>query len=210
MSTNDSSSFSPEDLPEIEKQAIAHLKQGNINGLHDLVKIHQARAVQTAALMVSDRSTAEEIVQEAFIKAYEKIDQFDPNRPFGPWFYRMVINLSLKMIRKQKREHSLEEMENVVAFKECLISKDIEPESWVEIKLNSEMVWQALNLLSANQRAAVVRRYFLGENENQIEQEMKRPLTSIKWWLHSARKKLSVLLQPIRDSTPGQEVDDEE
>ena len=91
-------------IPSLEeKLAIARLKQGDLDGMEALVKRHQVRAVSAAYLIVRDPKIAEDIVQEAFLSAAEKIDQFDESRPFGPWFLRSVINASTKAVRKQKR-----------------------------------------------------------------------------------------------------------
>ena len=91
--------------------AIACLKQGNIAGLDVLVQKHQVEAVHAALLIVRDRVLAEDIVQNAFLQAYRKIDQFDAHRPFGPWFLRIVINAAIQEARRQKRVVSLEDDE---------------------------------------------------------------------------------------------------
>ncbi|HEY3344842.1 MAG TPA: sigma factor [Anaerolineaceae bacterium] len=65
---------------EAERAAIAELKAGQISGLRILVERYQAQAVQAATFIVKDTSLAEEIVQEAFLRAYQRIDQFDLNR----------------------------------------------------------------------------------------------------------------------------------
>lgn len=69
-----------------ERRAIARLKQGDIGGLEELVKSHQTRAMRAAYLIVRDRALAEDVVQDAFVRAYEKIAHFDESRPLpgGP------------------------------------------------------------------------------------------------------------------------------
>ena len=67
-----------------EQRAIQRLKRGDLGGLEVLVGHHQVRAVRTAYLIVRERALAEDVVQGAFVKAYEKINRFDETRPFGP------------------------------------------------------------------------------------------------------------------------------
>ena len=81
-----------------EQQGIALLKEGNIDGLAILVREHQVRAVQAALLITCDRELAEDVVQDAFLQVYRKIAQFHDNRPFRPWFFRIVINAARKAV----------------------------------------------------------------------------------------------------------------
>jgi RNA polymerase sigma-70 factor (ECF subfamily) len=60
-----------------ERSAIERLKQGDIGGLEVLVRRYQARAVQAAYLIVRDRSLAEDVAQDAFVRAYEGFGRFD-------------------------------------------------------------------------------------------------------------------------------------
>src|SRR5690349_20827357 len=91
-----------------EQQAIARLKQGDLGGLEALVKQYQALAVHAAFLIVAERALAEDIVQSAFLKAADRIQQFDAQRPFRPWFLRMVVNESIKAARRGQRNPSLD------------------------------------------------------------------------------------------------------
>lgn len=68
-----------------ERSAIARLKAGDIGGLAALVEMFQVQAIRTAYLISRDRSLAEDITQAAFIRAYQRIDQFDADASFGPW-----------------------------------------------------------------------------------------------------------------------------
>jgi RNA polymerase sigma-70 factor, ECF subfamily len=200
----------PAELLANEKQAIAHLKTGNLSGLAVLVQAHQVKAVHAALLIVRDQGTAEEIVQEAFLQAYRKIDQFDDRRPFGPWFMRSVIHAALKTAEKQKRVEALEEPQDGCRIAEWLIDPGLAPQQVVETAEFREAVWQALAKLTPNQRAAVVMRYFLDESESEMVSKLNRPLTTIKWWLHSARQKLKLNLSELQEAeSESQEVEHE-
>jgi RNA polymerase sigma-70 factor (ECF subfamily) len=197
----------PAELLANEKQAIAHLKRGNLAGLTVLVQTWQVKAVHAALLIVRDQDTAEEIVQEAFMQAYRKIDQFDDRRPFGPWFIRSVIHSALKTAEKQKRVEALEEPQEGTRIAEWLIDPGLAPHEIVETAEFRETVWLALARLTPNQRAAVVMRYFLDESESEMVSQLDRLLTTIKWWLHSARQKLKLNLSALHETeSESQEV----
>jgi RNA polymerase sigma-70 factor (ECF subfamily) len=82
---------------------------GNIDGLSYLVEKYGLKAVRAATLITCDRAMAEDVVQEAFIRAYERISQFDIDRPFGPWFLRSISNASLRAVQRRGRTSPLED-----------------------------------------------------------------------------------------------------
>lgn len=86
-----------------ERRAIERLKRGDIGRLEALVRIHQARAVQAAYLILRDRASAEDVAQNAFVRAYERIGGFDAGRPFGPWFMKVVLNDAVKTAARRER-----------------------------------------------------------------------------------------------------------
>ena len=196
--------------PSNEQQAITHLKNGNLAGMAELVRKYQANAVHAALLIVIDQGTAEEVVQEAFLRAYQKIDQFDDRRPFGPWFYRIVVRMALRTAAKQKQDEPLEEPKNGGRTAEWLIDPGLDPQEIAENEELREAIWKALGQLTPGQRASVVIRYFLEENEKEMISELNRPLTTIKWWLFSARQRLRPLLRLYQVEEPEcQEVEHE-
>jgi RNA polymerase sigma-70 factor (ECF subfamily) len=181
--------------------AISRIKQGDLNGLEMLVDRYQVRAVHAAFLIVFDRGLAEDVVQAAFVKAAERIHQFDEARPFAPWFFRIVVNDALKLAKKQKRNVSLEEHldEPTAKLAERLISPNPGPEQLVEQKETRQTILKAIRSLPPNQRAVIVMQHFLDMSEKDMSVKMERPLSTIKWWLRDARKRLRNLI----DTPPG-------
>jgi RNA polymerase sigma-70 factor (ECF subfamily) len=181
-----------------ERQAIARLQKGDLSGLEPLVECYQVRAVQAACLIVQDRAVAEDIVQNAFIVVAEMIRQYDPERPFAPWFFRSVVNASIKAANRQKRQVSLKEQIPGQDFTlaDLLTDPRSQPEEWLEQEENRLCVQQALDQLPADQKAVIVMRYFLEMSEAEMAGEMKRPKSTIKYWLRSAREQLKRLLMP--------------
>jgi RNA polymerase sigma-70 factor (ECF subfamily) len=181
-----------------ERQAIARLQQGDLNGLEVLVKRYQVQAVQAASLIVQDKALAEDIVQNAFIVAAEKIQQYDPQRPFGPWFFRSVVNASIKAAKARQRLVSLEEKREVgdAPLAELLADTRPQPDEWFEREEIREQVWQALDRLPVDQKAVIVMRYFLDMNESDMTEQLQRPKSTIKYLLREAKKHLRRFLTP--------------
>ncbi len=180
-----------------DQNAISRLKHGDLNGLETLVIHYQVQAVHAAYLILYDRSLAEDVVQAAFVKVAERIHQFDDERPFAPWFFRIVVNDALKLAKKQKRSVSLDEQldEPTAHLANWLVDSDPHPEQLVEQKEIRQVILKAISSLPPGQRAVIVMRYFLDMSELELSTKMGRPLSTIKWWLRDGRKRLRGLLE---------------
>jgi RNA polymerase sigma-70 factor (ECF subfamily) len=179
-----------------ERRAIARLKQGDIGGLEYLVRAYQVRAVRAAALITHDHELAEDIAQAAFIRAYERIHQFDAARPFGPWFLRSVVNDAVKAITRARPHPSLDSA--LPEDSTTLIDPAPNPDDLIEQADTQAAIWDALAHLPPEQRAAVVLRYYLGLSEAEIAEAQECPRGTVKWRLHAARDRLRALLLPWR------------
>ena len=78
--------------------AIRRLKNGDIGGLQCLIARHQGKALRTAFLITHDEPTAEDVVQDTFVRFYQRVRNFDDTRPFEPYFMRSVVNVALNTI----------------------------------------------------------------------------------------------------------------
>ncbi|HST05376.1 MAG TPA: RNA polymerase sigma factor [Chloroflexia bacterium] len=176
-----------------EKSAIAQMKQGNIDGLETIVKRYESKAIETSYLISHDAALAEDIVQAAFLRAFERIGQFDSQRSFGPWFLRSVINDTLRAL--ERGSHILgnidtldqHELERLASAKDDLYDELEAAETKDEILLT-------LSRLSPVQRAAIVLRYYLDLSEIEMAQMLDCPKGTVKRRLHDARKNLRQLL----------------
>lgn len=182
-----------------EREAIAWLKQGDIGGLERLVREYQVQAVRTAYLITRDRGLAEDIVQAAFLRAYERIGQFDAGRPFGPWFLRSVANDAVKAVARGRRQVSLDASleEGEAPLADILADPNPGPNEAAEAVDLRQKVWDALGSLPPAQRAATVLRYYAGLSEAEMAEQLDCPPGTVKWRLHAARKRLRRLLRPL-------------
>jgi RNA polymerase sigma-70 factor (ECF subfamily) len=177
--------------------AIKKLKEGDLSGLMHIVERYQVQAVQAAQLILRDRDLAEEVSQSTFLTVAEKIHQFDEQRHFSPWFFRILVNNALKTARKVNRiaTFSSKDDQNDGGLSEWLIDPQPLPEQTLEMKETVESIRAALARLSPSERAVVVMRYYLGMSEEEMSLEVDRPVSTIEWWLRSARRRLRELLR---------------
>ncbi len=179
-----------------EKQAVVRLKQGDIGGLETLVGLFYVRAVRAAYLVTRDRPLAEDVAQAAFVKAYERIAQFDPSRPFAPWFLRIVVNDAAKSAARRERDLSLNYVPqgDVGSLSDLLPDPGAGPEELAEQSEVRQAVWDAMGRLSPTQREVVVLRYYLDMKEATVADRIGSPLGTVKRRLHHARLRLRALL----------------
>ncbi len=173
-----------------ERTAIQRLKAGDLMALEPLVRTHQLEAIRTAYLIVRDRALAEDVAQAAFLSLPGRLKAFNFELPFRPWFLRLVAREALKALGRRRRELSLDGLDGVLAALP-------DPEdAAARAELRAE-VWAALERLSPERRAAVVLRYYAGLSEAEIAARLRRPLGTVKWQLHAARRQLRRLLEGV-------------
>ena len=172
-------------------QAIRRLKRGEIGALETLVLRYQQKAIRTAFLITHDETLAEDVVQETFVRIYQRIHHFDPSRPFEPYLLRSIVNAALNVAQKAGRHLSLEgDLEQV----EELLSQAASVESDVEYTELKQRIIAALARLEPRQRAAVIQRYYLDMSEKEMAVALDAPPGTVKWILNAARTKLRNLL----------------
>jgi RNA polymerase sigma-70 factor, ECF subfamily len=181
-----------------ERNAIAQLRRGDIRGLEVLVGTYYTTALRAAYLVTRDRPLAEDLVQSAFIRAYERIDQYDPSRPFGPWFLRSVVNSAANAVIRRgrsvpfKRAAYAEGTEDDQTYD--VIDAALGPEELIERAESDDELWAALQTLPPAQRAATVLHYYLDLPDAAIAAQLGVPPATVRWRLHAARKRLRSLL----------------
>jgi RNA polymerase sigma-70 factor (ECF subfamily) len=176
-----------------EQQAIRKLKCGDVSGLEFLVHQFQLKAVRVAYLITRDPGTAEDVVQDCFVRAYRSIRSYDESRPFEPWFMRTVINASVKLLQRSARHVDWGAGTEESHFAE-LIARVDSVEEQVESMEFQNQIWDAMQKLSPRQRAVIVQRYFLDMSEKEMAEAAGSALGTVKWMLNAARKRLRGLL----------------
>lgn len=183
---------------EDDPQAIQRLINGDIGGLEVLVARYQSKAVHLAFLITQDESLAEDVVQETFIRLYQRIRHFDSSQPFQPYLLRSVVNAALNVTQKVARRHlsldgDFEQMEGLLS-QAASVESEIE---YIELK---QQIIIALSRLEPRQRAAVVQRYYLDMSEKEMAVALGAPAGTIKWLLNVGRAKLRHLLGSERNA----------
>jgi RNA polymerase sigma-70 factor (ECF subfamily) len=173
-------------------QAIRRLKRGEIGGLECLIARYQAKALRTAFLITHDEPLAEDVVQDAFVRFYQRVQYFDETRPFEPYFLRSVVNAALNCIEREKKSRSFTDA--ATAELQCLLEEAASVEDQVEFNTLKWQIMEVLAELPPRQRAVIVQRYYLEMSEKEMSEALDSPPGTIKWLLNAARARLRSLL----------------
>lgn len=175
-----------------DQQAIARLKRGDMRGLETIVLRYQLEAVRVAYAVVRDAVLAEDVVQTAFVRLVERINQFEEGRPFTPWFMRIVARDAILILRRQAHDVSLDTSDD--GLTNTLEQLDPDVETALQQAQTSTELWNLLETLPPEQRAVIVLYYYADLKHAEIAQKLDVPAGTIRWRLHAALKHLRRML----------------
>ena len=174
------------DTNKIE-QIVIKVKAGNTDAFRLLVEKHQNLAFTVAYNVVKNRQDAEEIVQDSFIKVFNKISQFKEKSKFSSWLFKIVYNTALSRIRKKQLDtFTLEHDDYSVEF-------GIDSHSgWDQMVLSDQKkyIHLALENLHEKDRTVLTLFYLADENLAEIGKITEEKQGTVKARLHRARAKV--------------------
>lgn len=177
-----------------EQKLIQQAKQGQVDALETIFRHHVDSAVRLAYLITRNWATAEDAVQEAFIQAFSSLDHFQDDRPFQPWFTKIVINKAKRTKDRFDRGHLPYEQEDVNPHGIFI------PEDHALEKEGLDTLFTAINELDDNHRLPLILKYLTGLSEAETAQVLGIPVSTVKSRLYVARQRLR---QHINDLEGG-------
>jgi RNA polymerase sigma-70 factor, ECF subfamily len=178
-----------------ETQAIQSLKKGDISGLEFLIIRYQVKAVRTAFLITHDDALAEDVVQDTFLRIFQRIRYFDAERPFEPYLLRSVMHAALNAMEKSSRQVALNTDDEPVILKQLLQNAST-TEDLVEYALLKEEIFSVLAKLAPRERMAIVERYYLDMSEKEMADNHSIAPGTVKWLLNAARTHIRAFINP--------------
>jgi RNA polymerase sigma-70 factor (ECF subfamily) len=171
-----------------EEEAIRRCQSGDREAFRYLVEQYKNILYGTAYLMTSDRTVAEDQVQEAFFSAWKGIGSFKVGRPLKPWLVRILVNKVLSYRRSTSQSLAFY---NHNDGQESAMQKVEDTADEVE---RQDEVRRALDKLSDEHRQVILLRYFTGLSLAETSAALKRPEGTIKSQLHRAIEHLQCSL----------------
>lgn len=172
---------------EEEMQCIRSVLEGNLDEFEKLITDNKVGALSIAKSMIKDDSEVNDVLQEAYINAFNYLHTFNGGSRFGTWFYRIVVNQSLKWLRKRKRMY---EIQNTVYQTNDLVDGNHGLEQ-LEQDEKKQAIQRILKQLKPKE-ALVLNMFYLQEfSIKQIQQITGFSISNIKVLLHRARASFS-------------------
>lgn len=155
---------------------------GNKQAFGELVEKYQKQLYNAAYRILNDGDVAKDVTQTVFIRAYEKLDTYDPKFKFFSWIYRMTVNESINTYRQQKRNVDIDEV---------MIASNENPEEKMQEAQVELAIEKAVSSLPIEYRMVTIFYYFANLPYQEISFVLDIPEKTVKSRLYSARQILS-------------------
>lgn len=187
-----------------EKVLIKPLQKGDKDAFKKLVELYQDKVYNTVLGFLHSPEDAEDISQEVFIEVFNAIGKFRGGAKLSTWIYRIAINKSLELIRKQKRQKRFAFFTNIFDMPENkkLYVADFEhPGVQLEHKENARVLFAAIAKLPENQKVVFTLHKVEGLSYQEISKILQLSLSSVESLMFRAKKKLQKLLADFYKGT---------
>lgn len=189
-----------------DRNLVRRAKAGETGAFDALVEKYQHRILKLAGRYVSDRTARQDVVQEAFIKAWRNIRTFRGDSQFYTWLFRITVNTAMNYLAAARRrpEHTLPPGdEEDPSMDDMRVDLDT-PEGEVEAEEVSAIVNEVISELSEDLRVAITLRELEGMSYEQIAYIMKCPIGTVRSRIFRAREAIDERLRPILDDSSGE------
>ena len=178
---------------------VAQVVAGDRDAYGVLVQRHSRSLFSVAYRVTDNEQDAEEVVQEAFLKAYKSLHRFESRSNFGTWLYRIAMNTALDLVGKRKNALSVAITEDPEPDEQAvqLVSDRPTQEQEVFSGQVSGKIAKAMNLLTETERAAFVMRHMEGRSTQEIAEVLNMKENAAKNSVFRAVQKLRRQLEPL-------------
>ncbi|WP_072304940.1 RNA polymerase sigma factor [Cellulophaga fucicola] len=171
---------------------ITKILAGDAQAYTFLVNKYKDMVFTLAVRMLRNKEEAEEVAQDAFVKAYIKLDKFKGDAKFSTWLYKVVYNTSLDKLKKLKKNALVVPIENVTERNLHTIDNALEQ---MQDKERTAAIQECIALLAADESALLTLFYFEELSLKEIAKITAIPVNNLKVKLFRSRKKLAAIIE---------------
>ncbi len=166
---------------------------GNLKAFDELVFRYQRAMLTVAQQIVRNPTDAEDIVQDAFLLAFEALPQLDNLERFGSWLYSITRNRALRFMKRANRIQLHEDVDAELQIQAN--PKTSDPAQIVERQSTQQIVQDAITSLPSEFQEVIKLYYWVEMPQKRIAEFLSLPLTTVKWRLHKAKDLLKLILE---------------
>ena len=184
-----------------DEQLVAWAKDGDTEAFEELIHRHRDKIYARAMIMMRNEGDAVDLSQEAWVKAWQRLRQFQGESSFATWMTRIVINLCLDQIRRQKRTRaeSIEELEEESGGVERQMPVvENNPTEGLETEELRRRIDEAMGKLTDAHRTVLVLHEFEGLEYKEIAKRVGISIGTVMSRLFYARRRMATLLQSLK------------
>jgi len=188
-----------------DRRLIAECLHGNRDAFGQLITRYQSRLYNAALRLVDTPDDAADVVQDAFLNAFQSLRSFKGDSEFFTWMYRIAFNVAVSQKRRKKPTSSLNAMElgrNGLSREPVDASDYVKPGVALERSEEERRLYAALGRLSAEHRDVLVMKEIDGLKYEEIADVLKIPIGTVRSRLNRARLELRELLEPLDENRP--------
>ncbi|XZE54870.1 RNA polymerase sigma factor [Planctomycetaceae bacterium SH139] len=171
---------------------------GDRTAFEGLVLRYQDRLYAAMVQVVGSADEAEDVVQDAFVRAFLKLDTFQNNSQFFTWLYRIAFNSALSRMRRRKTTTSLDQAREAVGDEP--VDQIAGPDERLLQQERVQMVQKALGQLSPDHRAILVLREMEDHAYEQIAEILNISIGTVRSRLSRARSQLKTVLEELEEA----------
>lgn len=187
-------------MDEFVKSRIKQVRKGDQNAFGEIVELYKDKVFQLCFRMLGNSHEAEDISQDAFIRAYINIERYNIDRKFSTWLYRIAANLCIDRIRKKKPDYYLDAevagTEGLTLYSQIPASQLAPDEEVSKIELQ-EIIQNEILKLPEKYRAVIVLKYIEELPLLEISKILDLPIGTVKTRIHRGREALRKQLRHI-------------
>jgi len=180
-------------MSQTEQKIIRKAAKGDRAAFRQLVLEHSHAMFRLAWRLSGDENAAEDIVQEAFIKAWRKIGKFRMDASFKSWLHRITVNTAMDYLRKHVRRKQFETAEPEW---ETTAQAADQPDTGRQIDISRQTQTAMLNLSEA-ERTALLLKHYEGHSIEEVARIMDITTGACKQNIFRAVKKMRIALRPL-------------
>lgn len=186
--------MSAEELKDVEDaELIIAVLADNLEAFDELVLRYQRAMLTVAQQIVRNPTDAEDIVQDAFLLAFEALPQLENLNRFGSWLYSITRNRALRFMKRASKFQLHEDIEAELQVEADPASSD--PAKILVQQSTHEAIRDAINSLPPEFQEVIKLYYWVDMPQKRIAEFLSLPLTTVKWRLHKAKDLLKSLLE---------------